>query len=69
MDLTYPYCGGCGHRFFDSPKLSYEDAEKLSKATKCHYCIEEEIEDAKQKEKTQKPDYDQFDDQAFLNGY
>jgi hypothetical protein len=39
---------------------------KWLKIKGCHYCIEDEIEDKKVKPKS---DYNEFDDQAFLNGY
>jgi hypothetical protein len=67
MELVHPYCGGCGHRFFKEPQIPSDEATKLAQNRRCHYCIEDAIEDKKPKPK--KYDYDQFDDQAFLNGY
>lgn len=39
-----PYCGGCGHRFFNEPYLTQEEADKQAESRRCHYCIEEAAE-------------------------
>jgi hypothetical protein len=49
-ELVYPYCGGCGHRFFDLTKVTQAEAEDRAKTTKCHYCLDDERE-AKQSQK------------------
>jgi len=40
---TYPYCGGCGHRFFDMPMLTESEANEKSKSLICHYCREDAL--------------------------
>lgn len=41
QELVTPYCRGCGHRYFNYPKVSSRKARWLL----CHWCIEDEDED------------------------
>lgn len=31
-NTVVPYCGGCGHLYFDLPKLTLEEAKEQAKA-------------------------------------
>lgn len=45
--LVYPYCGGCGHNYFNLPQIPEEEAKERAKTTKCHYCIDDEKHEKK----------------------
>lgn len=55
-ELVSPYCGGCGHNFFHEPKITLTEAREKAKTRRCHYCIEDAIEDAKPKRYTPPPE-------------
>lgn len=41
-ELIHPYCGGCGHRFFNENPIPIADAAAKAKVTRCCYCLEDE---------------------------
>jgi len=51
-----PYCGGCGHLYFNEPMLTLAEAKEKAKTRRCHYCIEDAIEDAKRPARPYRPD-------------
>ena len=50
-ELVVPYCGGCGHLYFNEPKITLEEARKQAETRRCHYCHEDEREDEKRRQK------------------
>src|ERR1019366_6608319 len=44
--VVVPYCGGCGHLYFNEPKLTLKEAQEKAKTLRCHYCLEERKENA-----------------------
>ncbi len=38
---TVVYCGGCGHKYFNEPKVSLARAEEMAKTVRCYYCLED----------------------------
>src|ERR1035438_3671938 len=49
-----PYCGGCGHLYFNEPKVTLAQAQESAKTRRCHYCIDDERE-AKKNPPRQQP--------------
>jgi len=43
-DLVFPYCGDCGHRFYQCEKVPTADA----KAGPCSFCIQDQQEDERE---------------------
>ena len=39
--MVHPYCGGCGHNFFQEPKIPEYKAKAKAKSRLCGYCLEE----------------------------
>lgn len=35
------YCGGCGHLYFNEPRVSIARADEIAKSLRCKYCIED----------------------------
>lgn len=67
-ELCFPYCGGCGHRFFHSEKIAMSVAVEAAKTTRCHYCVEEAAEAARNPPKREIHEDDGqygFDDEGF----
>ncbi len=38
---TYPYCGGCGHLYFNLPKVTATEAKEMKQRMLCGDCISE----------------------------
>jgi hypothetical protein len=47
-EMVHPWCGGCGHNYFREPKIPLSKAEERAKTDRCHYCIEDKLEEERQ---------------------
>lgn len=61
-EMVTPYCGGCGHLYFNEPKLTLEEAQRQAKTRRCSYCHEEQVEaEEKELRKKSSPEVYWFD--------
>jgi hypothetical protein len=59
---TVVYCGGCGHLYFNEPKVSLARAEEIAKTLRCTYCIEDAAEERRYPQQSTPLGYQTKDD-------